>query len=526
MSRAHRSPRLASAHEDDALAFRRLRIGGVAQWMGLFSIANAVTSLLFDARQGGVHGFAFLLAEGREPKLVFGAFLVAVSRVLDHVRLRRRALDALDIGLALVACASFDGSLFGAPPELHFELTLALTSTNFLLARAAIVPSTGARTALVGVLATAVLVVCTFVAYRLAGARDAASSSAFIAAQWGAIAVTSSALLSHRLYALQRRADAAERFGQYTLEEKIGEGGMGEVFRARHALLKRATALKLLPRARAGAEAIARFEREVQVTSRLTHPNTIHIYDFGYADDGTFYYAMELIDGMTLDELVTECGAQAPGRVAKILADVCASLAEAHGAGLVHRDIKPQNVMLCARGGLHDVVKVLDFGLVKALGEVGSAGSGPRATSGTPAYMAPEAFEHPEQLGPASDLYAVGALGYFLLTGAHVFGGATTFELYGQHLHATPIAPSERAGRPIPPALERLVLACLAKSPEDRPASADVLRSLLLKTESEHASTWSDADAASWWQGRARAEAASASGERLVSSRALRVTLA
>ena len=225
---------------------------------------------------------------------------------------------------------------------------------------------------------------------------------------------------------------------------------MGEVFRARHALLKRATALKLLPRARAGAEAIARFEREVQVTSRLTHPNTIHIYDFGYAEDGTFYYAMELIDGMTLDALVRECGAQPPGRVAKILAAVCASLAEAHAAGLVHRDIKPQNVMLCARGGLHDVVKVLDFGLVKALGEVGSAGSRPRTMSGTPAYMAPEAFEHPEQLGPTGDLYAVGALGYFLLTGAHVFSGASTFELYGQHLYATPMAPSERAGRPIP----------------------------------------------------------------------------
>jgi serine/threonine protein kinase len=157
---------------------------------------------------------------------------------------------------------------------------------------------------------------------------------------------------------------------------------------------------------------------------------------------------------------------------------------------------------------------------------VGSAGSRPRAISGTPAYMAPEAFEHPEELGPAGDLYAVGALGYFLLTGAHVFSGGSTFELYGQHLYATPMAPSERAGRPIPPALERLVLACLAKAPEDRPASADVLRSLLLQTESEHASTWSDADAASWWQRRARAEAPSASGERPVSSRALRVTRA
>jgi serine/threonine-protein kinase len=298
---------------------------------------------------------------------------------------------------------------------------------------------------------------------------------------------------------MQRQVDAAERFGQYILERKIGEGGMGEVFRARHALLRRPTALKLLPRARAGEQAIARFEREVQMTSRLTQPSTIQIYDFGRAEDGTFYYAMELVDGLTLEELVMRDGVQPAGRVARILADVCASLAEAHEIGLIHRDIKPQNVMLCARGGAYDVVKVLDFGLVKNIDEVLEEVTLPRALAGTPAYVAPEAIAHPERFGASSDLYAVGALGYLLLAGGPVFAGPAPFELLGQHLYSAPLPPSQRTGRPGSPALERLVLACLAKNPADRPESARALRAALL-AQTDVLAAWSDADAARWWR--------------------------
>ena len=311
MSRADRSPHLPATHEDDALAFLRGRIGGLAQWTGLFSnrelqrpacssthTRTGSTASRSCSRKGENRSSSSASSSSRSPR-----YPGPPSRPARALEARRRPR-------ARRLREPRRPPLRGAT-RLHFELTLALISTNFLLARAAIIPSTGARTVLVGVLVTTLLVASTFVAYRTA-ARDVAWSSAFVAAQWGAIAVTSSSILSRRLYALLRRADAAERFGQYTLEEKIGEGGMGEVFRARHALLKRATALKLLPRARAGAQAIARFEREVQVTSRLTHPNTIQIYDFGYAEDGTFYYAMELIDGMTLDGLVKECGAQPP----------------------------------------------------------------------------------------------------------------------------------------------------------------------------------------------------------------------
>lgn len=485
---------------DDALDFFRSRVARLARMFGLFTIAFLVTSPLLDARREGLRAFPHALEPGSVVSLAIGMLLVLAGSVAGRVRLGRRAVEALDAALTFVACVGFDVALFSADLATHTELMLALISTNMLLGRAAIVPSSGWRTAFVGAVAVVPFVGATYLAYSLRAGEGLAWSAAASAAQWGAIAVAGSTFMSRRLYAMQRRIDAAERFGQYTLEQKIGAGGMGEVFRARHALLRRPTALKLLPRSRAGAEAIARFEREVQMTSQLTHPNTIQIYDFGRAADGTFYYAMELIDGMTLEELVTREGAQPPGRVAKILADVCASLAEAHDVGVVHRDIKPQNVMLCARGGSHDVVKVLDFGLVNAVShETSNPVAASRAVAGTPAYLAPEAILHPERLNAASDLYAVGALGYFLLTGAPVFAGAGALELFGQHLYTAPVPPSQHAGRELPASLERLILACLAKSPDERPATAHALRAALL-ADRQLVATWSDADAAGWWR--------------------------
>jgi hypothetical protein len=499
---------------DYALALFRSRVARMARLSGLFAIAFLFTTPLLAARRDGLQAFANAArGPGNVVSLVIGALLVLSHAVVMRTRLERSPLEALDVALTLLACVGFDATLFSADLAERPELMLALISTNVLLGRAAIVPSTGRRTGVVGGLAIVTLVAATHVAYSARGGAAVAWIAAASAAQWGAIAVAASTLMSRRLYALQRKVDVAERFGQYTLEQKIGEGGMGEVFRARHALLRRPTALKLLPRSRAGAEAIARFEREVQMTSQLSHPCTIQIYDFGRAADGTFYYAMELVDGLTLHQLVTRGGAQPPGRVAKILADVWASLAEAHGAGLVHRDIKPQNVMLCARGGSYDVVKVLDFGLVNAVDDAArERGAGPRAVAGTPAYIAPEAITDPGRLTCASDLYAVGALGYFLLTGAPVFVGAGAFEILGQHLHSAPVPPSERAGRAVPDRLARLVLTCLAKAPEERPTSADALRAALL-ADRQLATTWTDEDAERWWREHASA-AASAPPER------------
>jgi eukaryotic-like serine/threonine-protein kinase len=339
-------------------------------------------------------------------------------------------------------------------------------------------------------------------------AADFAWQETLLVAQFSAVTIVVSVWTSRRIYGLARRVEAAQRFGQYVLEEKLGEGGMGEVYRARHVLLPRATAIKLLPKDRSAEEDVARFAREVKLTSQLCHPNTIQIYDYGRADDGTFYYAMEYLDGLTLDELVERYGAQPAGRVARIIADVCGSLSEAHTAGLVHRDIKPQNVMLCARGGLLDVVKVLDFGLVRSL-HGGSPHSVEHMIVGTPAYMSPEAITSASRVDARSDLYAVGALAYYLLSGSQVFYGDNVLAIISQHLSDVPEPLSRRTARAIPAAFELLVHACLSKAAEQRPASAGVMRKELLAL----ADAEPGVDLEQWWAAYVKPPRGSATSE-------------
>jgi serine/threonine protein kinase len=303
-----------------------------------------------------------------------------------------------------------------------------------------------------------------------------------------------------RLRVSMRKAElAAQQLGQYTLEEKIGAGGMGMVYRARHALLRRPTAVKLLDPERTNDAAIARFEREVQLTCRLTHPNTIAIYDYGRTPQGVFYYAMEYIDGTTLEKLVAKSGPLPDGRVCYILAQVCGSLIEAHEAGLIHRDIKPANIMLTRRGALADFVKLLDFGLAKALDANREAGLTAAGTvTGTPIYVSPEAIEHPDKVGPLSDLYSVGAVAYFLLCGKPVFDGPNILEICRKQVHVSPAPPSQKLGQPIAADLEALVLSCLAKHPEDRPGSVREFASRLARCQV--AVPWTAEQAEAWWQ--------------------------
>ena len=299
--------------------------------------------------------------------------------------------------------------------------------------------------------------------------------------------------------AIRLAALEARTLGQYTLEEKIGSGGMGSVYRARHAHLRRPTAVKLMDPDRVNTMGLARFEREAQATGLLTHPNTIIVYDYGATAEGLFYYAMEYLEGINLSQLVDRFGAQPEARVVSIMSQACGSLAEAHDAGLIHRDIKPANLFLTCRGGIFDFVKVLDFGLVKSTSEAADAAmTAPDAMPGTPSYLSPEAIARVGPIDHRADLYALGAVGYFLLTGTPVFDGRGAGELLRKHAKAEPDSPSQRLGRLVTPALEAILLRCLAKRPEARPTGARELREALAACEG--LGLWTQVEAEAWWR--------------------------
>jgi serine/threonine-protein kinase len=329
------------------------------------------------------------------------------------------------------------------------------------------------------------------------GAAERWGSNIVYLAIGAALAIYSSFLVN----GLRVELHEARKFGQYRLIRKLGEGGMGEVFLAEHALLKRPCALKqIIGSANSDPLALARFEREVQSSARLAHPNTIEIFDYGHTADGTFYYVMEYLRGLSLADLLRECGPLPPGRVVYLFRQVCAGLAEAHGLGMVHRDLKPANVFVAVRGGESDVAKVLDFGLVKLTGDPGAeALTTDMMVSGTPLFMAPEQATGDGALDARADLYALGAVMYCALTGRPPFGGNSPFAVMMAHAR-DPVTPP-RAVRPdVPADLERIVLRCLAKRPEDRYQSATALREAL--SACACAGEWGPHRAEVWWEVR------------------------
>jgi eukaryotic-like serine/threonine-protein kinase len=415
-----------------------------------------------------------------------------------------RTIDAAGICLAawgLLGMCSF------LPAQVRPDLIAVIALMGVLLYRAALIPSEPQRTAWISVSAIGPLPFMTYAIYtRQPSATPPPMAHAAYAFLFAGLTVLLSTVVSKIIYGLRQTIREARRLGPYTLVEKIGEGGMGAVYRAQHALLRRPTAIKILPPERAGQIDLARFEREVQMTSQLTSPHTVSIYDYGRTPDGLFYYAMEYLDGIDLDELVRRDGPMPPGRVVMVLRQVCEALGEAHRVGLIHRDIKPANILLCERGGKPDVAKVVDFGLVKSL-----TGAEPGVTlenmvPGTPHYMSPESLRSPEGIDARSDLYALGATAYFLLTGKPVFEGPVA-EIFAKHLKDRPVPPSVRAGKAIPASLEALVLSALAKTPDERPESADAFGAALLACD--EAPAWTSAEASSWWKERgARIKAA------------------
>ncbi|MAT16101.1 MAG: serine/threonine protein kinase [Planctomyces sp.] len=347
--------------------------------------------------------------------------------------------------------------------------------------------------------------------YGLATERDRAEAySSVILLRWifraliALIFVTMVILMiaAHFVRKLQRSMQQVvtefQEMGQYQVLEKIGQGGMGAVYKAHHSLMRRPTAIKVLDPAKAGATSIARFEREVQLTCRLNHPNTIGIYDYGRTPKGIFYYAMEFIEGITLEDLVKRYGALPEGRVIYVLSQVCGSLSEAHSIGLIHRDIKPANIMLTNRGGQPDMVKVLDFGLAKSLISEGDANlTAEQSILGTPLYMAPEEIESKETADQRVDVYSLGAVVYFLLTGRPPFTGKTISEIIMHQLHTLPDPPSTVSLNRISKEMDQVVMACLDKSPDKRPKSVKELVIALRKSPA--VDDWGYNQAKKWW---------------------------
>jgi serine/threonine-protein kinase len=317
---------------------------------------------------------------------------------------------------------------------------------------------------------------------------------------WLGLAASASVFGTYTYNALRRRAALAREFGSYQLKQRIGAGGMGEVYLGEHKLLKRPCAIKLIrPHRAADPKALARFESEVQASAKLTHWNTIEIFDYGHTEDGTFYYAMEYLPGMSLQDLVDRYGPIPTERAIHFLLQVCDALNEAHGMGLIHRDIKPGNVFASHRGGYWDVAKLLDFGLVKSIApesETNVAESSDGVVLGTPLFASPEWTLNGGVLDERSDIYSLGAVGYFLATGRPVFNHPSAMKLLFAHAHE-PVPPIRDSHPEVPEDFEAVILRCLEKRPQDRFASARDLYEALENCRS--AGAWTTERAAAWW---------------------------
>jgi hypothetical protein len=514
---------------EDARALLQSRVAMFALAVGGFNtIAVAIRASLFYLWAAGVGVF---------PAITLGyqalasAALLGVWALTRNGRRSERFVRVVETVGLFAACAGFVMTALtltnrvvaseilhaqGLEPDEALVLVLATAAplmvgsfvlTYVLILRAAFVPTAAHHTAiLTALVGTPLLLVGYQTGVGLGRIELGLGGPALVTAsagiQWAATVAACTAI-SRIIYGLRAEVREARRLGQYTLEQVIGVGGMGRVYRASHAMLRRPTAIKLLAPSRAGADALERFEREVQLTAQLKHPNVVTIYDYGRTADGVLYYAMELLDGATLEEVVEADGPQPPARVARVLDQVAGALGEAHSIGLIHRDVKPANIVLCRQGGELDVAKVVDFGLVKDMSQAGRAVavSQDDTISGTPLYMAPEILKDPHAASPLSDLYALGAVGYYLLTGEHVFTGQTVIEVLGHHLHTQPIPPSQRSGDAIPEALERVILECLEKDPAKRPQSAGELRQKLEALDPSL--RWTQRSAEKWWAAHA-----------------------
>jgi hypothetical protein len=477
---------------------RRLRMAATV-WIALWSIGLALNNLLGP-----------LISPGRPlddawpwpgNPVAFGCIALSLGIVLYT---RRRPALSVFLNLALVyevALAFAIGVVNQWTPNTSGLSWICV----LILVHPLIVPDRPLRTFVAATLAASM----DLVGLAITGARGVAIPDwpvllwtylpNFICA---ALAVVPAQIIGR----LGREVRAARELGSYQLGERLGVGGMGEVYHARHRLLARPVAIKLVRPELVGdvdvaLEAMTRFEREAQATARMRSPHTIQVYDCGVTDEGVFYYVMELLEGYDLDQLVRTFGPQPPARVVHVLRQVCDSLAEAHAQQLIHRDIKPANVHLCRYGRRDDFVKLLDFGLVKHAGttDPGESAIDGRHVTGTPSYMAPEQALRTRPVDGRTDLYGVGCVAYWLLTGRPVFEGHTSYEVITRHAMATPVPPSSVAGASVPACVDRVVLACLEKDMERRPATAEALDAMLAECAAV-TGAWTDEMARRWWE--------------------------
>ena len=438
------------------------------------------------------------------------SFLIGLG-LYGYLRSRERdPTFILDLALVyMVVCAAGIALLFHlGPPGASAVDTQPMISWigPVILMFAALAPGSPWKMLLAGLLAASMDPLGMVIAQAVGGYHFGPIRNALIMHYPSYLLLGVAVVISHVVTRLGRQVVKERELGSYRLGELLGRGGMGEVYRATHRMLARPAAIKLI-RPEVLAErhgdaadlAVTRFRREAEAAANLRSPHTVELYDFGVTDDGTLYFVMELLQGMDLETLVQHEGPLPAKRVIHILRQVCESLEEAQASGLVHRDIKPANIHVGRMGLRQDFVKVLDFGLVKSVGSLTGEDSMATAaglTPGTPAYMAPE-MALGEQVDGRADIYALGCVAYYLLTGRLVFEGTASFQVIAKHIQEAPVPPSQRTELEIPPALDRVVLSCLAKKPEDRPQNAAELDRELAEIETE---PWSQEEAQRWWR--------------------------
>jgi serine/threonine-protein kinase len=486
-------------------AARRVGIAalvGIALWIVGWALDHVAMHMLFPDAEGWYRLYA--------PDVVVGIAIVASLALYAFSRQAKVSPQVmLNLGLLYMVITCFEVGLIShwsrtGPTNVYPMFSWA---GCLVLVFAAIVPNPPIKTFVAGLIAVSMYPLAMVIGRARGSWMYAHGSDPLLMHYPDYIMVGVSVVISTVVTRLGQHVSRAREMGSYQIAELLGKGGMGEVYRATHRMLARPAAIKLIRPETLGAAdsdaarmAIRRFRREAEAAATLRSPHTVELYDFGVTEDNTFYFVMELLDGLDLEALVRQHGALPANRVIYLLRQVCDSLEEAHARGLVHRDIKPANIHVGRLGLKYDVAKVLDFGLVKAFEEEGadvSLGTAADVAPGTPSYMAPEVALGGVVDGRA-DLYALGCVAYFLLTQQTVFEGGTVFQAVSRHVSEAPARPSTRTAIPIPEELDQLILQLLAKKPEDRPANAgEVFRRLAAVPVHE---PWTEEKAAIWWR--------------------------